>query len=143
MEIYLKQKKGRKERSKDKQEKLRDWNKCFGNVVYGRRELKKELNVDDKNFPDLCASTTLGNFHNFREEIGAMENLVLFCGHICLFSPKCHPEIAATGIEYDWGVSKKIFRKENKYVPKYCERDVRLSLDKIGINIAFNTSRRA
>ena len=105
--------------------------------------IKKELNVDDKNFPDLCALTTLGNFHDFREEIGAMENLVLSRGHIYLFSPKCHPEIAATGIEYDWGVSKKIFRKENKYVPKYCERDVRLSLDKIGINIAFNTSRRA
>ena len=72
-----------------------------------------------------------------------MENLVLSRGHICLFSPKGYPEIAGVGIEYDWGVSKKNFRKENKHVPKYCERDVRLSLDKIGINIAFNTSRRA
>ena len=105
--------------------------------------MKKELNVDDKNFPDLCALTTLGNFHDFREEIGAMENLVLSRGHICLFSPKGYPEIAGVGIGYNWGVSKFFFRKENKYVPKYCERDVRSSLDNIGINIAFNTSRRA
>ena len=73
---------------------------------------EKQLNVDDKNFPDLCASTTLGNCHDFREEIGAMENLVLSRGHICLFSPKGHPEIAGAGIEYDWGVSKKSFARK-------------------------------
>ena len=69
--------------------------------------IKKELNVDDKNFPDLCASTTLGNCHDFREEIGAMEKIVLSRGHIYLFSPKYHPKIAGAGIEYDWGVFKK------------------------------------
>ena len=105
--------------------------------------MKKELNVDDKKVPDICASTTLDNCHNFREKIGTMKHLVLSRGHICLFSSKGHPEIAGVGIEYDWGVSKKNFRKENKHVPKYCERDVRLSLDKFVINITFNTSRRA
>ena len=69
--------------------------------------MKKELNVDDKVFSDLCASTTLGHCHDFREKIRVMKNLVLSRGHICLFSPKGHPEIAGAGIEYNWGVSKK------------------------------------
>ena len=45
--------------------------------------------------------------HDFQEEIGAMENLVLSRGHIYLFAPKIHLEIAGAGIEYDLGVSKK------------------------------------
>ena len=108
-----------------------------------KTRMKKELNIDDNNFLDLCARTTLDNCHDFREKIGAMENLVLSRSHTCLFSPKGYPEIAGVGIEYNWGVSKIFFRKENKDVPKYYERDIRSSLDNIGINIAFNTSRRA
>ena len=72
-----------------------------------------------------------------------METLILDRGHICLFSSKGHPEIAGAGIEYDWGVSKKAFRRDNNHVPKYCERDVRSSLGKIDLSIAFNTSRKA
>lgn len=64
-------------------------------------------------------------------------------GDICLFSSKGHPEIASAGIEYDWGVSKKIFRKENDHIPKNCARDVKASLDKKTLPIAYNTSRRA
>ena len=58
-------------------------------------------------------------------------------------SPKGHPEIAGAGIEFDWGVSKKIFRKENNHKPKDCEKDLRLSLDKITLGIAKSTARKA
>ena len=72
-----------------------------------------------------------------------METLILDYGHLCLFSPKGHPELAGCGIEYNWGVSKKKFRKDNNHVAKYCERDVRLSLKKVDLAISYNTSRRA
>ena len=72
-----------------------------------------------------------------------MEKLFGSQGHIYLFSSKGHPEIAGTGIEYDWGVSKNIFCKENDHVPKNCARDVKYSLDKITLSTVYNTSRRA
>ena len=105
--------------------------------------MKKRLESDDEDYPQLCASTILGNCSDFREETGAMETLLLEQGHLCLFSSKGHPEIAGAGIEFDWGVSKKFFRKDNKHMPKYCERDVRESLKKIDLSTSFNTSRKA
>ena len=102
-----------------------------------------KLDVDDPDYPEMSASTVLANCEDFKEEVGAMEKLVASHGHICLFSPKGHPEIAGAGIEYDWGVSKKIFRKENNHVPKNCANDVKSSLEKITVNISYNTSRRA
>ena len=74
-------------------------------------KMKKRLDSDDPDYPELCASTTLENCSDFREETGAMETLILDEGHLCLFSPKGHPEIAGAGIEYDWGVSKKSLGK--------------------------------
>ena len=69
--------------------------------------MKMKLDVDDPDYPEMSASTVLSNCEDFKEEMGAMEKLVSSHGHICLFSPKAHPEIAGAGIEYDWGVSKK------------------------------------
>ena len=105
--------------------------------------MKKKLDSENADWPDLCASTTLENSSNFQEEMGAMEMLILTYDHICLFSPKGHPELASCSIEYDWGVSKKKFQKDNNHVPKYCERDFCSSLKKVDLAIAFNTSRRA
>ena len=34
-------------------------------------------------------------------------------GHILLFSPKGHPELAGKGMEHDWGLSKRHHRKHN------------------------------
>ena len=107
------------------------------------KKMKLKLNIDDSNYPDVSASTVLANCEDFREEVGAMEKLVCSHDHICLFSSKGHPEIAGAGIEYDWGVSKKMFRKHNDHKPKNCVRDIKLSLDKITLPIAYNTSRRA
>ena len=89
----------------------------------------------------LCV---LGNCEDFKNEIGAMEEIVAERnGHIVLNSPKGHPEIAAAGIEFDWGVSKKIFRKENNHVPINCEKDMKLLLDRITLDIAKHTASKA
>ena len=72
-----------------------------------------------------------------------MEDLIQSYGHIVMFSPKGHPEIAGAGIEFDWGVSKKFFRRDNNHIASNCERDVRTSLEKINLQIAKNTSRKA
>ena len=60
-----------------------------------------------------------------------------------MFSPKGHPEIAGAGIEFDWGVSKKFFRRNINHIASNCEQDVRASLEKVDLQIAKNTSRKA
>ena len=83
-----------------------------------------KLAEDHQHYPEMSASHVLGNCEDFREEIGAMQDLVQSYGHIVLFSPKGHPELAGAGIEFDWGVSKKDFRRNNNHVAKNCENDV-------------------
>ena len=105
--------------------------------------MRAKLSSDHSEYPEMSAYDVLGNCRDFREEIGAMQDLVQSYGNIVLFSPKGHPEIAGAGIEFDWGVSKKCFRRDNNHVAKNCENDVRLSLDKVTLQIAKNTARKA
>ena len=105
--------------------------------------MKAKLDSDDPTYPDMSAEAVLANCEDFREETGAMEDLVASYGNIVLFSPKGHPEIAGAGIEYDWGVSKKIFRRTTNHVAKDCERDVRSSLGKVTLPVARHTARKA
>ena len=76
-------------------------------------------------------------------EIGALTKLIHDEGHICLFCAKGHPEIAGLGIEYDWGVSKKIFRKTNDQVASHMQRFLDAALDAITLTVARRTARRA
>ncbi len=108
-----------------------------------REGMKGKLDSDDPSYPDMSALAVLANCEDFRQETGAMEDLVASYGNIVLFSPKGHPEIAGAGIEYDWGVSKKIFRRTTNHVAKDCERDVRSSLAKVTLPIAKHTARKA
>ena len=71
-----------------------------------------------------------------------MQELIQSYGNMVLFSPKGHPEIAGAGIEYDWGMSKKCFRRANNHIAKNCENDVRLSLGKTTLQITNNTARK-
>ena len=64
-------------------------------------------------------------------------------GHICLFCAKGHPEIAGLGIEYDWGVLKKLFRKINDQVARNMQKHLDTALDAITLTIARKTARRA
>ena len=72
-----------------------------------------------------------------------MEDLIQSYGSIILFTSKGHPEISGAGIEYDWGVSKKFFRRTTDHVEKDCERDVRLLLSRVILKVAKNTARKS
>ena len=72
-----------------------------------------------------------------------MEDLIQSYGNIVLFTSKGHPEIAGAGIEYAWGVSKKVFQRTTNHVAKNCEIDVRLSLSRVTFQVAKNTARKS
>ena len=78
--------------------------------------MKAKLDSEDKDYPKLSANDVLANCQDFKEERGAMQSLIQSSGNIVLFTPKGHPEIDGAGIEYDWGVSKKIFRKNTNHI---------------------------
>ena len=105
--------------------------------------MKAKLDSDHIDYPAMSAQDVLANCQDFREEIGAMQSLIQSRGHIVLFTSKGHPEIAGAGIEYDWGVSKKIFRKNTNHIARDHEKYVRLSLDSVTLQITKNTARKA
>ena len=105
--------------------------------------MKMKLDLDDPNYPELSAQDVLANCEDFLHKTGAMEELVASYGNIVLFLSKGHPEIAGAGIEYDWGVAKKHFRRTASHIAKDCERDVRHSFGKISLEIAKKTARKA
>lgn len=48
---------------------------------------------------------------DFKNEKSVIEQLFLDNGHLCIASPKYHPEVAGLGIEYCWGKAKLEFRR--------------------------------
>jgi hypothetical protein len=65
---------------------------------------------------------------DFMEEKSALAHLVEGRGHILLLSVKCHPEMAGCGIEFCWGMSKRIFRKNN-LIGKLQTKDLQLKIE--------------
>jgi hypothetical protein len=81
----------------------------------------------------LCTTYVLSQEPDFLGEISALEEVILKYGYRMVKSPKCHPEVAGTGIEYIWGFSKSRFRnKTNDGVPKNLEKNILKSLSIIG-----------
>lgn len=52
----------------------------------------------------------LSRLPDFSNEKIGIRNLLQERGHILVVSPKCHPEIAGSGIEYSWGLADIHFR---------------------------------
>ena len=86
---------------------------------------------------------TMASCADFKAEVGALTKVVRARGHIAIFSPKAHPEVAGAGVEFDWGISKKWFRRNNTYKPKETEGLVRASLAAVTMLMAKKTARRA
>jgi hypothetical protein len=63
-------------------------------------------------------------FADFANESSILQQVINGRGHILLFSPKCHPELAGVGIEYSWGMAKKRFRKINATEGSKCSAAV-------------------
>ena len=51
-----------------------------------------------------------GGFSDFQNEPSVLSQLIKELGHTSDFTPKCHPELAGEGIEYDWGKSAHAHR---------------------------------
>lgn len=61
---------------------------------------------------------------DFAGEETALQKLFFDRGHLLIFTPKCHPEIAGCGIEYSWGYQKTIFRRDNDCVAKHLHANI-------------------
>ena len=79
---------------------------------------------------------------DFLNERTLMEELVLERGHEFEKTPKCHPEVAGDGIEYDWGKSKHDFRELNDGVPANLRRNIVSSFDGLTRQRRFLFSRK-
>jgi hypothetical protein len=79
-----------------------------------KKKLKPEHEADFKKYSLVHL---MSNCSDFKNELSAMEQLAvdLSSGQaftvIILSTPKYHCELAGEGIEYDWGLSKKIYRR--------------------------------
>ena len=105
--------------------------------------MKADFDFDHPNYSTLSAKVVLHSCEDFREEPTAMQALVRSYGHLVLFGTKGHPEMNVAGIEYDWGASKKHFRRTNNHTARTVDADVRASLVIIALDTAKKTARKA
>ena len=90
--------------------------------------------------PDFVREKTLLQYH--AESRSKTDG----CQIMMIRSPKCHPEIAGEGIEYDWAAAKSFYRrlkKEDKDTKEKFTKRVQESLDSINLNARQSFSRRA
>lgn len=86
---------------------------------------------------------------DFKDEMSLIQyTLKLIGGCGAKFTPKCHPELAGEGIEYDWGCSKRYFRKRRSEVAGSIKWEnflelVKDSLRQISMEKALRYARRA
>ena len=100
----------------------------------------------------MSLSCVLSSFSDFINQQSDIEELTLELSTCCsysssiLFTPKFHCELAGEGIEYSWGLSKRIYRKkpiaEKRSVANF-ERLVSLSLSQVSIDNCRRFSSRA
>jgi hypothetical protein len=64
------------------------------------------------------AEAALSKCPDFLAQRPAMDEFLTSKGQNLLMTPKCHPELAGDGVEFDWGISKKYQRKHNTCRPK-------------------------
>ena len=105
--------------------------------------MKATLSSEDEDYPKLSTKDVLANCQDFKEELGATQRLIQSTGNIVLFMSKGYPKIAGAGIDYDWGVSKKFFRRDTLHIAWDHEAHVRSALSKVTLQVAKNTSHKA
>jgi len=59
------------------------------------------------------------------------------------YAAKCHPETAECGIEYDQGLAKRHFRRNNLQNAQRCEEDAKKAYRQISLLSAKRTARKA
>jgi hypothetical protein len=91
----------------------------------------------------LDCNFVLSQCSDFLAEKGALATLIESRGHICVASPKCHPELAGNGIEYAWGIIKKKFRAINDEENKNLVKNIEESYNVLSIDISWRFQRKA
>ena len=90
--------------------------------------------------PDFVNEVTLLQYFTEQRSVPAGCQLTL------IRSPKCHPELAGEGIEYDWAAAKQWYRRqklsEKRTKAKFTKLVIQ-SLDQVKINLRMEFSRRA
>ena len=66
----------------------------------------------DEEAEPFCLRWLMSRCPDFLEEETQIEYIMKKLGVEIIMSPKCHPELAGEGVEYDWGMSKKYYRKQ-------------------------------
>jgi hypothetical protein len=90
--------------------------------------------------PDFVEEKTLLQYHAEGRSINGGPQIVL------LRSPKCHPEVAGEGIEYDWAASKSWYRRlpiSDKNTKEKFRENVRRSLQQITKTYRRSFGKRA
>jgi hypothetical protein len=90
--------------------------------------------------PDFVNEITLLQY--FTEQ----RSLPAGCQLTIIRSPKCHPELAGEGIEYDWAAAKQFYRRQKLKDKRTKDKFGKLviqSLDQVKMNLRIEFSRRA
>jgi hypothetical protein len=90
--------------------------------------------------PDFVNEITLLQYFTEQRSLPAGCQLTL------IRSPKCHPELAGEGIEYDWAAAKQFYRRQklkDKRTKDKFRKLVIQSLDQVKSNLRIEFSRRA
>ena len=93
--------------------------------------LRRKLLEEGKPIQDLnmCTTHVLSQEPDLKNEECALEKVLKEYGYSMSRSPKCHPELAGNGIEFDWGCSKLQFRNNfNDEVPGNLSKNIFKSL---------------
>jgi hypothetical protein len=89
----------------------------------------------------------LDNCEHFKNEKTKLAILLEEHGGYCRMTPKCHPEIAGVGIDYDWGYVKLTYQKKiNDGVAAHLEENEKKVLstkDVLTINRTRKFARKA
>jgi hypothetical protein len=74
-----------------------------------------KVNEKERGKIDLKTSLRylLGQCTDFKTEITQLQYIASELGCTVLMTPKAHPELAGRGVEYAWGYSKLVFRRDN------------------------------
>ena len=88
--------------------------------------------------PGTSLRSLLDACPDFQNEVSMIEWVAEQYGWRVLFSPKCHPEIAGIGIEYDWATSKNdlnsIPLSDRKGVEKFKDKVLNRCFSRLVLN---------
>ena len=85
----------------------------------------------------------ISKWPDFKAQKSQLEEFCDKNGALVDLSPKCHPEVAGEGIEYDWACGKTVFRNENDFNNATLHARVLRALEAITLPRARASARRA